>query len=126
MLSTSRTPHALMRALAVRRATARARPSYWDRSAPICAIGWFATRPEADARRIAAVFVLFIASMVFWAIFEQAGTTLTLFADELTRTELLGLPFPSSWFQSVNALFVIALVVGPAIAWQRFSGRGHQ
>jgi len=72
-------------------------------------------RKDDDSKRIAAIGVFFIAAVLFWAVFEQAGTTLTLFADELTRTELLGQAFPSSWFQSVNALFVIALA--PVFAW---------
>ena len=45
---------------------------------------------DPDARRLAAVGVYFIAAMIFWAIFEQAGTTLSLFADTLTRNELSG------------------------------------
>ena len=55
---------------------------------PIAAIAWFAVRGDLDGKRIAAVFVFFIAAMVFWAIFEQAGLTIALFADQLTRTEV--------------------------------------
>ena len=49
-------------------------------------------RGDVDGQRLAAVFVFFIAAMVFWAIFEQAGITIALFADQLTRTECLRLP----------------------------------
>lgn len=85
-------------------------------SLPILVVLYFGVfRRDDDSKRIAAIGVFFIAAVLFWAVFEQAGTTLTLFADELTRTELLGRPFPSSWFQSVNALFVIALA--PVFAW---------
>ena len=85
-------------------------------SLPILVVLYFGIfRRDDDSKRIAAIGVFFIAAVLFWAVFEQAGTTLTLFADELTRTELLGQPFPSSWFQSVNALFVIALA--PVFAW---------
>ena len=86
---------------------------------PIAAIVWFATRGDLDSKRIAAVFVFFIAAMIFWAIFEQAGITIALFADELTRTEVLGWVFPSAWFQSLNPLFVILLVPFFASAWSR-------
>ncbi len=83
---------------------------------PVLVVLYFGVfRRDEDSKRIAAIGVFFIAAVLFWAVFEQAGTTLTLFADELTRTELLGQPFPSSWFQSVNALFVIALA--PVFAW---------
>ena len=65
-------------------------------SLPILVVLYFGIfRRDDDSRRIAAIGVFFIAAVLFWAVFEQAGTTLTLFADELTRTELLGQPFPS-------------------------------
>ena len=76
-----------------------------------------------DGRRIAAIAVLFIAAMIFWAIFEQAGTTIALFADQLTDTQLLGYPFPSSWFQSVNPVFVILLAPLFAALWLRLGAR---
>jgi len=90
--------------------------AYTIYSLPILVVLYFGLfRKDDDSKRIAAIGVFFIAAVLFWAVFEQAGTTLTLFADELTRTEILGQPFPSSWFQSVNALFVIALA--PIFAW---------
>ena len=90
--------------------------AYTIYSLPIIVVLYFGLfRKDDDSKRIAAIGVFFIAAVLFWAVFEQAGTTLTLFADELTRTEILGQPFPSSWFQSVNALFVIALA--PIFAW---------
>ena len=90
--------------------------AYTIYSLPILVVLYFGViRKDDDSKRIAAIGVFFIAAVLFWAVFEQAGTTLTLFADELTRTEILGQPFPSSWFQSVNALFVIALA--PFFAW---------
>jgi len=85
-------------------------------SLPVLVVLYFGLlRRDEDSKRIAAIGVFFIAAVLFWAVFEQAGTTLTLFADELTRTELLGRSFPSSWFQSVNSLFVMALA--PVFAW---------
>jgi POT family proton-dependent oligopeptide transporter len=91
----------------------------WMRSvyliAPIGLALGFGFRRNLDSRRIAAVFVFFVAAMVFWTVFEQAGTTIALFSDRLTRTEVLGWAFPSAWFQSLNALFVILLA--PAFAW---------
>lgn len=82
---------------------------------PLAAIAWFASKADLDSKRIAAIFVLFIAAMVFWAIFEQAGLTIALFADKLTRTEIAGIAFPSAWVQSLNPLFVILLA--PIFAW---------
>jgi POT family proton-dependent oligopeptide transporter len=71
------------------------------------------TREERG--RLAVIFVFFACAAVFWAVFEQAGSTLNLFADRSTRNQFLGMNFPSSWFQSLNALFIIALA--PVMAW---------
>ncbi|MFM9000073.1 MAG: peptide MFS transporter [Opitutia bacterium] len=80
-------------------------------------------RKDGESRRMAAVLIFFLAATLFWAIFEQAGSTLTLFADELTRNEAFGEAFPSSWWQSVNALMVMALAPAFAWAWTRLGDR---
>jgi len=82
---------------------------------PLAVIYFGLFRQDEESRRIAAIFVFFIAAVLFWAVFEQAGSSLTLFADELTRNEIWGKGFPSAWFQSVNSLFVMALA--PIFAW---------
>jgi len=79
------------------------------------AIAFFAVRPGVESRRMAAILVFFFAAQVFWAIFEQAGSSMSLFADRLTDNRLLGWEFPSAWWQSVNSAWVIALA-GP-FAW---------
>jgi POT family proton-dependent oligopeptide transporter len=68
-----------------------------------------------EKKRIYVILVLFIASSLFWSIFEQAGSTLNLFADRSTNNTLLGFPFPSTYFQSLNPIFIYAL--GPLLAW---------
>ncbi|MGH3117561.1 MAG: peptide MFS transporter [Vicinamibacterales bacterium] len=68
-----------------------------------------------ERRRTLAIIVLFVFSTLFWAGFEQAGSSLNLFADRATRTSIVGWSFPSSWFQSVNSLFIVTLA--PAFAW---------
>ena len=80
-------------------------------------------RKDAESRRLAAVLIFFLAATLFWAIFEQTGTTLTLFADDLTRNEAFGEAFPSSWWQSVNALLVMALAPAFAWGWMRLGRR---
>jgi POT family proton-dependent oligopeptide transporter len=60
--------------------------------------------------------VLFVASSLFWASFEQAGSTLNLFAERNTDRHLtFGLIFPATWFQFVQPIFVVAL--SPVFAW---------
>jgi POT family proton-dependent oligopeptide transporter len=74
--------------------------------------GW---SPE-ERKRSAAVLVLFVASALFWASFEQAGSTLSIFAEENTNRHLpFGLLFPASWFQFVQPIFVVLLA--PVFAW---------
>lgn len=90
---------------------------------PLAGIVYAARQPSEDAQRLAAIGILFIASMIFWAIFEQAGTTIALFADQLTRTDIAGVPFPSAWFQSINPVFVILLAPLFAVLWMRLGAR---
>lgn len=82
---------------------------------PVLAIIWFGTRADMSLKRFAAVFVFSLAYLIFCAVFEQAGSTISLFADQLTNTEVFGYKFPSAWFQSVNSVFVILL--SPLFAW---------
>ena len=82
---------------------------------PLAGILWFGVKPNPESKRIAAILVFSLAAMIFWAIFEQAGSTIALFGDQLTRTEAFGYNFPSAWFQSLNPLWVILLA--PCLAW---------
>ncbi len=68
-----------------------------------------------EKKRIYVILVLFVASALFWSIFEQAGSTLNLFAERSTNDTLFGFAFPSSWFQSLNSGFIYLL--GPLLAW---------
>jgi POT family proton-dependent oligopeptide transporter len=68
-----------------------------------------------ERRRLVVMMVLFAAAVVFWACFEQAGSTLTLFAAEHTRREIFGWEFGATLYQSLNSIFVILLA--PLYAW---------
>ena len=69
----------------------------------------------AERKRLYAIGVLFLASALFWSEFEQAGSTLNLFGDRATRTEILAWQFPSSYYQSLQPLFIITFA--PVFAW---------
>jgi POT family proton-dependent oligopeptide transporter len=69
----------------------------------------------AEWKRIAAIGVFFLAAILFWGAFEQAGSSLNLFADRMTRLTVFGWPFPSTWFQSLNSAFLI--ILSPTFAW---------
>jgi len=66
-------------------------------------------------KRLAAIGLLFVFAAIFWAAFEQAGSSLNLFAAEKSDNRLLGYSFPSSWYQSVNSIFIISLA--PVFSW---------
>jgi len=65
--------------------------------------------------RLYVVGVFFLCAAIFWSVFEQAGSTLNLFADRSTHNVVFGWTFPSSWYQSLNALFII--IFAPMFAW---------
>lgn len=73
--------------------------------------GWSIT----ERKRSGAILVLFISSAVFWAAYEQGGSSLNLFAERSTHNVIFGFNYPASWFQFVQPLFVMALA--PAFAW---------
>jgi POT family proton-dependent oligopeptide transporter len=72
------------------------------------------------------VTVFFLAAALFWSLFEQAGSTLNLFADRDTRTSVLGWEFPSSWFQSMNSMFVWSFAGVFAWLWLALGRRGKE
>jgi proton-dependent oligopeptide transporter, POT family len=88
--------------------------------------GWLFLTPgwtPEERKHLYAIAVLFVAAALFWSLFEQAGSTLNLFADRDTRTTFLGWGYPSSWFQSVNSLFVWSFAPLFAVLWIRLGSR---
>ena len=87
----------------------------------VIVLGFLLLKGSPDAyerRRLAVVCILFFISALFWSSFEQAGSTLTLFAEKST-VEL----FPSSWYQSFNSAFLIPLAPIFAALWMRLGDR---
>ena len=76
-----------------------------------------------ELKRVLVIFFLFLFSILFWMTYEQAGSSLTLFADRLTQTTILGWTYPSSWFQSVPAIFVIIFAPIIGAVWQKLANR---
>lgn len=72
---------------------------------------------KIETQRIIVVFILAFFVIFFWGAFEQAGASLTLFADRQTERTLFGWEMPASYFQSVNPLAVIALAPIFSIIW---------
>ena len=60
-----------------------------------------------ESKRMGVIFWLFLLIAIFWSGFEQAGTSLNLFARDLTDRTFFGWEMPASWLQSVNPIFII-------------------
>jgi POT family proton-dependent oligopeptide transporter len=70
---------------------------------------------SVEKKRVVVIFVLFLGAAMFWAGFEQAASSLNLFAERLTDRNVLGWEAPASWLQSINPLFIITLA--PVFGW---------
>ncbi len=84
------------------------------------------TKIEKD--RMIVLFLSFLIIIVFWGAFEQAGGLLNIYAKDKTDLTigLLGATIPASWFQSVNALFIIIFGTTVAGYWIRQKRRGKE
>jgi POT family proton-dependent oligopeptide transporter len=77
-----------------------------------------------ERKRVVVILVLFIFSAIFWSAFEQAPTSLNLFARDFTDRNLGGFEIPATWFQSVNSLFIIIFAPVFALIWSGLAKRG--
>ena len=77
-----------------------------------------------EKKRIAVIFVLFLFAVVFWGAFEQAPTSLNLFARDFTDRTIGGWEVPATWFQSINSAFIILLAPVFAAIWTVLGRRG--
>ena len=71
-----------------------------------------------------AAIVLIVFNVVFWTLFEQAGSSLTLFADRNTELSLLGIPITAGQTQFFNAFFIVALAPVFGALWLALAKRG--
>jgi proton-dependent oligopeptide transporter, POT family len=69
--------------------------------------------------RLVVLFLSFILVIVFWGAFEQAGGLMNIYASEKTDRLFMGWLVPASWFQSLNAMFIIFLGTTVATYWAK-------
>jgi POT family proton-dependent oligopeptide transporter len=79
-----------------------------------------------ERSRVLAIFIVAFFVVFFWMSFEQAGSSMNLFADRHTNLSIGGFNFPSSWFQAVNPLFILAFAPIFASMWVRLGRRGRE
>lgn len=98
---------------------------FWDQRDWIMLIGtvglfvwfWTLSTPGVERRRLLAIIVLFVFTTLFWGGFEQAGSSLNLFARDFTDRVVFGWEFPASLFQSVNSAFLVTLAPVLTMLW---------
>jgi POT family proton-dependent oligopeptide transporter len=78
---------------------------------------------KTEKKRVAVIIVLFIASALFWAGFEQSGSSFNLFAERFTRHVFFGREIPAGWFQSLGPIMIISLAPLFALLWVRLAAR---
>lgn len=76
-----------------------------------------------ERKRVGVIVWLFVLSALFWSGFEQAGSSLNLFAADLTDRTIGGWEMPASWLQSVNSLFIIILAPVFGFGWTWLAAR---
>jgi POT family proton-dependent oligopeptide transporter len=87
-------------------------------SLTIAAPGYIITDPTLSTVERQRIWVIYIAAffvIFFWAAFEQAGASLTYFAEEQTNREIFGTTIPTSYFQSINAVAIV--IFAPLFVW---------
>jgi len=88
----------------------------------ISAAGFVITDPtltKAEKSRITVIYIIAFFVIFFWTAFEQAGASLTLFADRQTDREIFGWEMPASYFQSINPLAIIIFAPLFASLWTK-------
>jgi POT family proton-dependent oligopeptide transporter len=81
---------------------------------------------KTEKSQIGVIYIVAFFVIFFWAAFEQAGASLTFFAQEQTNREFFGWSMPASWFGSFNAVFIVALAPVVSILWSKLAKRGME
>ena len=81
---------------------------------------------KIERSRILVIYIIAFFVIFFWSAFEQAGMSLTLFANEQTDRELFGWTMPASWFQSFNPFFVVLLAYIMPTFWAFLNKRNME
>ena len=79
-----------------------------------------------EKERIWVIFILAFFVVFFWSAFEQAGASLTIFADQQTNRHIGSWEMPASWFQSINPLGIILLAPLFSSLWVSLGRRGAE
>ncbi|MFF9650344.1 peptide MFS transporter [Streptomyces sp. NPDC014622] len=81
---------------------------------------------KAEQSKMSGYIWFFVAAAVFWMIYDQGGSTLSLFGKSSTTNSVLGLHFPTSWYQTINPVIIMALAPVVAWIWLALNRRGKE
>lgn len=76
-----------------------------------------------EKKRVLVLMVLFLACALFWSGFEQAGSSLNLFAERYTDRVIGAFTVPAGWFQSLNAIFIVIFAPVFSAIWVNLARR---
>ena len=76
--------------------------------------------------QVKVLLISFLMIIIFWGAFEQAGGLMNLYAKQKTDRMLMGFEIPASWFQSLNAFFIVTLAVVVGGIWMRIKAKGKE
>lgn len=100
----------------------------WVALAVMVGLGWFllfrCNKVERD--RMLVLIVLTLSAVVFWALFEQTASSMTLYTDRITDRQLFGIEFTAAQFGAANALFIFLLAPIFALLWARLGQVGWE
>jgi POT family proton-dependent oligopeptide transporter len=82
------------------------------------------TLPREDRDRIFAAIALIMGSILFWALFEQAGSSINLYTDRYVDRNMLGMEVKASIFQSINPIYIALLAPLFAVLWTWLGKKG--
>jgi len=81
---------------------------------------------KIEKQRISVIYMIAFFVIFFWAAFEQAGASLTYFADEQTNRAIFGWTMPASYFQSFNPVFVVAFAPLMSWLWMKLGSKNNE
>ena len=94
----------------------------------LAGLAWFLVFrcDQVERHRMFVLIVLTLSTVVFWALFEQAAGSMTLYTDRVTDKALFGIELTAAQFGAANAFFIFTLAPVFAVLWTRLNRRGWE
>ena len=86
----------------------------------------FTEKDKNENQKLVSLVILMLFTIPFWICFEQAGSSLTLFAEYQTNRNLFGHKIPTGYFQSLNPLFIITLAPLTSVLWEWLKSKSKE